>query len=409
MAELLNEFLGTAFTASDIAPIGGSGGEAGDPTVQMQARSLAMGKAVLNRLTQEFGGGAPHVAGPGEKAAQTFAGYGVNFGVQNGILGLIGGMCPIAHVDEIREMGEEVAQNLGLGRLMRVALRPLVQALIATPYTREMNARYTPNIPSEAALIKAYIANRLEQDQTQQWMYQLGYNDTFIDELIAQATPRLKAEEQNILSALKSGPADAQSYEDNAVGMDPALIAARQLVLGYKRTAPLRDRVLTELLTLLRGGFITTDKFDGVLQNLGLPEDEQTLWQEAAAVFVGQYHKRPNQAEMLFLYESSQITDVDVSDWCEKEGYSAEGTQLMLTYFRLKFLAVTQPASAARQAHLHAEHIAYVTDEISGLWSRPPTPAELTYWVQLLDSSQRTKHDVVTELKALPTTGPAKP
>jgi len=88
-----------------------------------------------------MGTSAP-TTGPGAKAAQTFAGYGVNFGVQNGILALIGSLVPETRLDEVREMGVEVAQNLGLGRLMRVALRPLVQTLIATPYTHELNTRY---------------------------------------------------------------------------------------------------------------------------------------------------------------------------------------------------------------------------------------------------------------------------
>jgi hypothetical protein len=83
--------------------------------------------------------------------------------------------------------------------------------------------------------------------------------------------------------------------------------------------------------------------------------------------------------------------------------------QLLLTYFRLKLIQATQSTSAAKAARLHAEHVAYVTDEITGLWSRPPTADELAYWVGLLDAGTRTKHDFVTELKDLPTTGPAKP
>src|SRR5208283_110452 len=166
---------------------------------------------------------------------------------------------------------------------------------------------------------------------------------------------------------------------------------------------------LTELLPSIKSGFLPPSVMDDTLQRLQLPADEAALWKSIAYSWENVYRKRPSQAEMLYLYESSQLTDLDVQDWLKLEGFSPSDQERMLTYFRLKFLAVTQPASAARQAHLHAEHIAYVTDEISGLWSRPPTPAELTYWVQLLDSSQRTKHDVVTELKALPTTGPAKP
>jgi hypothetical protein len=65
--------------------------------------------------------------------------------------------------------------------------------------------------------------------------------------------------------------------------------------------------------------------------------------------------------------------------------------------------------AAARAAHAHNEHVAFVTDEITGLWGRAPSKAELDYWVNLLDMGERTKHDFVTELKALDTSGPAMP
>src|SRR5271157_1470054 len=331
MAEILNEFLGTEFDSSVVAPSGNA-----DATL---ARASALGKAVLDRLTQEFTGTTPSNAGPGEKAAQTFAGYGVNFGIQNGIIALIGSLVPETRLDEVREMGVEVAQNLGLGRLMRVALRPLVQTLIA-----------------------------------------MG----------------------------KQGD-DPAAYDDQAKGMDDDWVALRQSVHTWQRLASLRDRALTELLPSIKSGFLPESTIDGLTQRLGLPADEAALWRTIAYAWENVPRRRISQAEMFFLYESAQVTDDEVETWLKAEGFSDSDVQLMLTYFRLKLVQAGHAASAARAAALHKEHIAYVTDEITGLWSRPPTAQELNYWVNLLDSAQRTKHDFVTELKALPTTGPAMP
>src|SRR5208337_5088584 len=64
-AEVLNEFLGTSFDASVLA-----NGQGADATL---AKCQAIGSAVLGRLEQEFHPGGGGTAGPGEKAAQTFA------------------------------------------------------------------------------------------------------------------------------------------------------------------------------------------------------------------------------------------------------------------------------------------------------------------------------------------------
>ena len=96
-------------------------------------------------------------------------------------------MVPWIHADEVREMGVEVAQNLGLGRLMRVALRPLVQTLVATPYQRELQAKYRTNLPAVAELTKAWHASRLEQSTVMTYLQEQGLTDVMIGEVLEQS------------------------------------------------------------------------------------------------------------------------------------------------------------------------------------------------------------------------------
>lgn len=400
-AAILNEFLGTEFDSSVVTPAGG-----GDATI---AKARAIGAAILKRLESEFAPQGFVDPVSGERAAETFAGYGVNFGIQNAIISIIGSFVPECHLDDLRELGVEVAQNLGLGRLVRQALRPLVQATIATPYTRQLNARYHPNLPAQGEVAKAYHAGRIPQDQVSTWFSELGLTEQIVAEVIEQTRERLKAAEWNILVAIGDTPADPNALEDHAVGMDPAWAAYRQAALNFTRTKPARERVLSEMLSQVKAGFVTQQAFADFVQTIGIPQDEQTLWVEAAAVFTKVSRKRLSQADMLFLYEAAQVTDLDVEQWATAEGYSDDDTQRLLTFFRLKQIAAAHTTTSTKAARVHAEHVAYVTDQISGLWSRPPTTDELNYWVQLLDSGQRTKADFLTELKALSPSGPAKP
>ena len=400
-AEILNEFLGTSLDSTAVTPKCTPG--------DLLTKCEMIGTQVLQRLESEF---APdHVVTPasGEHGAATFAGFGVNFAVQNSIIALIGGCVPEVHLDDIRELGVEVAQNLGLGRLVRQALRPLVQATISTPYTRQLNARYHPNLPAQTEVAKASHAGRVDPGTVSTWFSELGLSPLIVAEVIEQTRERLKAAEWNTIVAIGNAPTDPNAYEDHAAGFDPGWTAARQAALTYLRLKPIVDRQLTEMLKQVEGGFITQTAFADVVQSVGIPKDVQLAWLQCASVFNNAPRKRPSQADMLFLYEAAQINDQDVSDWLSGEGYYQDDQQLMLTFFRLKLVSATQSASAAKAAHLHAEHVAYVTDEITGLWSRPPTKDELNYWVNLLDSAQRTKHDFTTELKALDPAGPAKP
>lgn len=412
MAELLNEFLGTALTESDVQPRPLVAGNINDESAATQARAAALGRAVLNQLEKEFTTTTDGSPSTGEKAAQTFAGYGVNFGIQNGIIALIGSLVPETRLDEVREMGVEVAQNLGLGRLMRVALRPLVQALVATPYQRQLNRRYQKELLPLADLLKAWHAERMNQQDVFELMRQHGLKDEFLTELTEQTRLRLKDAEWELLTALDKQPEDDQALADTADGMDSDWLAARLTTLTWARLRPVRDRVLNEAVSQVKNAFITIAQFQGVLDRLGIPHDEQLLWREAAGEFLEVPRKRPSLNEILFLYEAAQLTDDDLEYWIKAEGYYGPDVQIMMTYFRLKFIAATEGKSANTAAHAaaqHAEHVAYVTDEITGLWGRPPTPAELDYWVKLLDSAQRTKHDFTTELKNLDTKGAAMP
>jgi hypothetical protein len=403
-AEILNDYLGTDFDSSVVTPPGG-----GDATL---AKAAAIGKAVLARLEQEFAQGQGGGGEPGGQAAATFAGFGLNIALQNSIIGIIGACVPELHLEELRDLGEEVMNNLGLARLMRTALHPLIQTLIALPYQQELYTKYSPVLLGQGELVKAWLASRLVQADVMDSLRKHGLPDSQITEAIEQARKRLNAKEWNVLTAIGQQGDDPTAYDDNAEGMDDDWIRLRQIVLTGDRLAPAVTRVLSEVLAQIKGGWLDSTSLEKYLSKYNLPQDEVAFWRDAAGELQDVPRKRISESQMLFLYEAAQVTDADVQQWAEAEGYSSQDVQRVLTYFRLELIAKSSgvsPAKAAHLAALHTEHTAYVTDEITGLWGRAPTKDELNYWVALLDSGARTKHDFVTELKELPTTGPAMP
>lgn len=403
-AEVINEFLGTDLDASIMAT-----GQGTDERIQ---KANAIGKAILNRLEQEFTGGTTDNPGPGRNAAATFAGYGVNFAIQNAIISLIGACVPETRLDDIRELGVEVAGNLGLGALISAALAPLVNATIVKPYTRELSAKYPYDLLGQRELAYALLSERIPADTARQLLREHGLSEQQINELIEQTRLRLHSQEIELLTALGKKPADDAANTDVARGMDADWVTLRLQVENYNRLKRARQRVMQAALPYAKDRVFSPTDIVALAAEIGLPQDEQDLWRKAAGFLYETPHKRLSEANLLFLYEAAQVTLDDVQKWAEDQNFTAEAVQQLLVFFQLKAAVAAQTksgGSAGKAAHLHIEHVAYVTDEVTGLFGRAPTPAELTYWVNLLDLAERTKHDFTTELKALDPKGSAIP
>jgi hypothetical protein len=402
--EVVNEFLGTELDASVMQT-----GKGGDETIR---KANAIGGAVLDRLEQEFTGGKPANPESGAAAARTFTGYGVNFAIQNALISLIGACIPETRLDDLRELGVEVAGNLGLGALVSSAIAPLVENTIVKPYNRQLREKYQQDLLGYAELARAYLRGVLDKETCLKLMREQGISDEQITELISQLQPRLSAAEWNVLDALHLAPADSMQLQDVGRGMPPELVKLKQLAESFNRLRRPRQRALQSVLQQIGTGFLDPSSLEKLFTQLEIPDDEAQIWRLTAGYVYEHTRKRLSQGEMLFLYEAAQITLSEVADWARAEGYSEDDNQKLLTYFELKAAAAahtTSGGAAARAANLHKEHIAYVTDEITGLFGRKPTTAELNYWVTLIDTSQRTKHDFTTELRALDPSGSAIP
>lgn len=402
--QLLADALLLDITSQDI-PAANGGANAGDVNAKIGGKFLSALKGFMNADSQATPASA-------ETAASALIGLCMQMSVNAGVLGLIGGAVPGGfHLDELKELNEMLEKSLGLGRMVRQFVMPYIKVCVQQPLTNSLNQKHRTALLAEAELARAV----LRQPGNATWLSYLqqhGIPDDQIQELLFQRTVRLKAEEWDLLGALGIDRGDINNLQDAAEGMDAALLGNRLRYHQYKRLERANERALQAVLSEISGGFLDPTGLEKVFTDIGLPADEQQAWRVAAGYIYEHPRKRMSQGDMEFLFEAAQINQGDVLQWAAAEGYSTDDQQRLLLLFELKATAATAKSTggaAAKAAGRHAEHIAYVTDEISGLWGRAPTAAELTYWVSLLDSNARTRSDVKAELKALPTTGPAIP
>ena len=201
---------------------------------------------------------------PATAPAQTFAGLAVNFGLaaHNGRDRRRHSVVPAR---ELREMGEDVARNIGLGRLVRRALTPLIQILVAQPLTWAINTKYLPSQFSEPMLVNPYLAATLPHDQLYNAMHLLGYSDDKIQAFIQMHQKRLNPAEVKLL--VDNNLWDQQTaltYITN-IGY-PAELAGTILTLeDIREEKGWVDKFIAALEVDVVRGVITTDEFESLL------------------------------------------------------------------------------------------------------------------------------------------------
>src|SRR5215472_2381442 len=401
IASLLSDALLIDINPTDIPAANGS--------ANAGAVNAAIGKKFLDALKGFMNASGTVDANSAETAVQSLMGLGMQMSVNTAILGVIGGAVPGGfHLDDVKELGEMLEKSLGLGRLVRQFLAPYIQVLVQQPLKNSLQAQYRTALLGVGELAKAVWRNA-DDDQWRTLLTQHGYSDVQIAELLAQHAVRVNESDEDLLGALGTAPPGDDFYESKQNGAAPEVRTARLAAVTWKRLNHARERVLSLVLSQISQGFLQPSDLEPAMTQLGIPADEQALWRIAAGYAGERTRKRMSQGDMEFLYEAAQINQGDVLAWAASEGYSAADQQRNLLLFELKATAATAKSTggaAAKAAARHAEHVAYITDEITGLWGRAPNTAELDYWVALLDTGARTKADAKTELKALPTTGP---
>jgi hypothetical protein len=341
IAAAMTEFLGVEITSSDIPQ--------GQGIQENRARANAIGDKLHDLLTAEFGGLEEITPDRGAANARTFSGFGINFAVTNSFIGLLGELLSLGQVDQFRELGVEVAQALGLGRLQRLALQPLIRNMIQQPYDLFLRGKLRPDRLSESQYVKAYHAGKLDKGDLQQALAEKGYPDDLIDILIEDVTGKVAAGlvarlvRYNLMSeadAIKELVADGLS-EDRAGKVFAATNAER----GDSQVSG----ILTDLETARLEGFLDQADFSSLVDELPLADEEDRLYRKKVADQLERPRKKLTFAQVKTGIVGG-ILDFDYLDtFLQNEGYTSDD-QLYLTYEILLALEKTQTKEQIAQA-----------------------------------------------------------
>lgn len=161
---LANEFIGLQPDAGAGAGVGGLPGTPGQPLTPTQ----------------------------GVNAAKAFIGFLLSFSVRQGNAAVFSDALSFHLLAQLREYGEEMAQNLGLSRLARRAMQPFIQTLIATPLQQALNQQYRPHVMSEKQIAAAYIRGEIDRSDFLNRLTLQGFSDADAQLLVSDSYTRLQ-------------------------------------------------------------------------------------------------------------------------------------------------------------------------------------------------------------------------
>jgi hypothetical protein len=365
---VLNEFLGTDFTVQHL-PFGTSSGD-------HLTRARAIGTILMQQLETEFapaGGGAPV---PSVAPAATFSGLAVNFGLATGILAAIGGAFPIGHLEELRELGEEVAKNIGLGRLVRRALTPLVTVLVSQPMQWYLNQKYHPTQIPVGMLVNPYAGGFVDPTLLHQTLDLEGWSTDKINALVALHSRKLSP--ADVEQLYRAGQWTQQQALDYLVKLGYPVDLAPTVLLAFTlhRQDSWITKLVSEIETEVKAGTVTLDELEQIVSGLPLLQLEKDVINATAAYKVKAHHGKVHtlgHGQLVTAFEHGLLTGSDLTDHWTAQGYSAADQQVLLAEV---LLTAGKLAEAKKVAQFNYD--AKVAKALKAGQPQPPAPAILS-------------------------------
>jgi hypothetical protein len=164
----LSDFFNTKITADQLRSRA-QGGGASDA-----AREL--GAAVLGAMFGQFEGGNAPTPEQGQHNAERMLTFNISTALEGWLMGVSGLGWLSKWFPNWADLDDVMSANLGLGRINRRILQPLVDAIIVDPFTAQLNSRFRATQLSEAQLVRAFNVGWIGEAEFFQAMAERGWS-----------------------------------------------------------------------------------------------------------------------------------------------------------------------------------------------------------------------------------------
>ncbi len=304
----------------------------------------------------------------GVEAARRFMGFGMTFAVREANVGVLGELASIGFAKNFRDYGENMVANLAIGRLMRIALRPLMQVTIADPLTQALNKQYRPKQLSEAQLLTLFHFDAQRRGEVVEQLALLGYSDQAIATLLEIEKVHVKADDVELLERFGVlSHADAvKKLTASGLSVDDAELQLK--VIDLRRLDSLVREQAALYQSQFESGVLDADQLRSSLDALPITDDEKHTRQVLAATHVELPRKFPTIAEMTTALVEGIVTVEEYDEFLVREGFGPDDATILRLLALLKTAKVEEARAAA------ADRLKAKAAKAAGK-KKPPAPA----------------------------------
>jgi len=238
----------------------------------------------IDRIVASSSGGGSGGVAPSLDPAKTFLGMMTELTVRGWALGLLGELETAGFIKGFEDLIGDISRSMGMGRLARVALQPLIQTIIGGPAVQFINQQYRPTLLNENLAVKQVIRGLKDQAWLSDELGKQGYSDDRIEAILEENRNHLTP--PDLTRLLSDAFIDDAAYTDalKNQGWLEGDIPGLQRAIELTQEETLKRTVAQESLTLLKDGAITLDTFDTQIDTLAFTQNETHIWK-----FVGSW------------------------------------------------------------------------------------------------------------------------
>lgn len=358
--DVMGEFFGADFSQ------GAKPFKSGGSVLQ---RAQHIGDQVYGLLKSEFLAGQSGVLQPSEAGASTFLGFNVDFSIYTAVLDLIAELSSFDHADEIRELGANIARNLGLGRMARQVMMPLIKIAVQDPQTWALNKQFRPAVLPEPQIVQMLEGGFISAADAQEALARLGYTEDMMNQLLQVHQKRFGPTEVERLIRWGVWTFDQGAAYLAAQGYPLDLAKVYIQAVQLARMDNIENQLLQRVRTLFVDGFIDADTFNQHLSNLHLAPGELGLIQGVVQAEIAIPHRALSFAQLTTAFEDKLIDISEVEDELAREGHSPDDVAILRSLLLIK----SGDAAAAAQAKAEAAAAKAAKAAAKGT-PTPPTP-----------------------------------
>jgi hypothetical protein len=302
----------------------------------------AAAQALIGTFIDNLTGGASGPIDADDAGAKRIAAAGLHAAIEGWFLSavpeLIGDCIPMAdlHLEPLARLPEDVTRALGIGRMVRSALNPLIRAVATTPMQWKANTDYRPTkLPANVA-IKQFLRGVWDDDQLSESLARDGYRDEDMDALVNDAKKFLPTNDLGLLVWLGVMSQDDAVQILSDQGYDQQTASKIIIGDGLRRLEAIHRSVADAAVTAFVEGRIDSSGLDTLLAATLSSDQEKAALTDAADAKrqLRMTDLTPAEAEAAVLAGISPISDY--TDALTRAGRSPDAITVLEFLLRKK-------------------------------------------------------------------------